>query len=110
MLQKKQFIINDVISIIYKFCASFYLSRNLRRSASVKLLNSDQINFLVLRLELLAFRDFLLEVKDFVEEILQLEMERIHSLLGCVGRVPRVPGAQFIQSVQLLQGEKVERG
>jgi hypothetical protein len=66
----------------------------------------DEGEILIGRLEMDAFGDLLLQVQHLVQQVLQLQVEAVDSLLGRVGRIPGPLDAQLLQSVQLLQGDE----
>ena len=54
--------------------------------------------------------DLFLEVKHLVQEVLQLQVEGVHALLGLVCCITRSLYSQFFQPVQLLQSNKQKAG
>ena len=48
-------------------------------------------------------------MEDLVEEVLQLEVERVHLSLAGGRRLPARPRPQLVQPVQLLQGQRRQR-
>ena len=51
----------------------------------------------------------LLQMEDLVEQVLELQVERVHLALAAGRRLPARPRPQLVQPVQLLQGQRGER-
>ena len=48
-------------------------------------------------------------MEDLVEQVLELQVKRVHLALAAGRRLPARPRPQLVQPVQLLQGQRGER-
>ena len=74
---------------------------------NLKLLQWHQVDFLVGGFEFQTFVDLLLQMNDFVEEILELEVIIVNFALFLRRRVSRFLHAQMSHAIQTLQSDEL---
>lgn len=94
---------------ISKIVPLSYRLRYFLGSIAVELVKSDEIDVFVARSKLETFRNFFLQMKNLVEKVLELQVERIDSLTTSLGRLSALLGSNLVQTIQLLEGQEVKR-